>query len=131
MTAEPEQVQVERLVGLLGVVALDSDGDGLRRLAWGEGQRAGPGGTTKVCWIVSCWRPITSGKRSPARSCTSKISSTAVWNSNRARPWPLRKSTTATPHFNCSRRWARGTPSIADVWRIFDRPTKAYGPDRA
>ena len=37
-----------------------------------------------VCWIVSCWKPITSGKRRPGKSCTSKISSTAVWNSSKA-----------------------------------------------
>src|SRR6476620_7389982 len=71
-------------------------------------------GTTNVCWIVSCWNPITSGNRNPGRSCTSKISSTAVKNSRKAVTWPLRKSTTATPHFNCSLRSARGTPSIAD-----------------
>src|SRR5262249_49736923 len=54
-----------------------------------------------------------------------------VWNSSRAATRLLRKSTTATPHFNCSLRPARGTPSIADVLRIFDRPTKAYGPTSA
>src|SRR5215831_3016551 len=43
IAAEPEQVEVERLVGLLLVVALDFDGDGFRRLAGGEGQRAGLG----------------------------------------------------------------------------------------
>ena len=36
-----EQVQVERFVRLLLAVTLDFDGDGLRRLAGGEGQRAG------------------------------------------------------------------------------------------
>ena len=43
VAAEPKQVEVERLVGLLLAVALDLDGDGLRRLAGGEGQRAGLG----------------------------------------------------------------------------------------
>src|SRR5262245_52511045 len=38
-----EQVQVERFVGLLLVVALALNRDGLRRLAGGEGQRAGLG----------------------------------------------------------------------------------------
>ena len=41
IAAVAEQVQVERLVGLLLAVALDFDGDGLRRLAGSEGQRAG------------------------------------------------------------------------------------------
>src|SRR5437867_142154 len=36
-----EQVQVEGLVGLPLAVAVDFDRDGLRRLAGGEGQRAG------------------------------------------------------------------------------------------
>src|SRR5262249_46126556 len=48
VAAELEQVQVERLVGLLLAVALDLDGDGLRRLAGGEGYRAGPGGVVGV-----------------------------------------------------------------------------------
>jgi hypothetical protein len=43
IAAVAEQVQVERLVGLLLAVALDFDGDGLRRLAGGEGQRADRG----------------------------------------------------------------------------------------
>ena len=43
VAAVAEQVPVERLVGLLLAVALDFDGDGLGRLAGGEGQRAGPG----------------------------------------------------------------------------------------
>src|SRR5262249_23531076 len=38
-----EQVEGERLVGLLLAVALDCDGDGLGSLAWGEGLRAGLG----------------------------------------------------------------------------------------
>src|SRR5262245_60823488 len=41
IAAVVEQVQVERLVGLLLAVALHLDGDGLRRLAGGEGQRPG------------------------------------------------------------------------------------------
>jgi hypothetical protein len=41
IAAAAEQVEVERLVGLLLAVALDFDGDCLRRLAGGEGQRAG------------------------------------------------------------------------------------------
>src|SRR5262249_1256258 len=48
VAAEPEQVEVEGLVGLLLAVALDLDGDGLRRLAGGEGQRAGPGDVIAV-----------------------------------------------------------------------------------
>src|SRR5262249_23256908 len=43
IAAVAEQVEVERLVGLLLSVALDFDGDGLGRLAGVEGQRAGPG----------------------------------------------------------------------------------------
>src|SRR5829696_5206306 len=42
---------------------------------WPGGGRGGPGGTTNVLLIVSCWKPSTSGKRLPGRSCTSKISS--------------------------------------------------------
>ena len=43
-----EQVEVECLVILLLAVALDFDGDGLRRLAGGEGQRAGLGDVVVV-----------------------------------------------------------------------------------
>src|SRR5262245_43201100 len=43
VAAEPEQVERERLVGLLLAVALDFDGESLRYLAGGEGQRAGLG----------------------------------------------------------------------------------------
>ena len=43
ITAIAKQVQVERLISLLLAVPLDFDRDGLRRLAGGEGQRAGPG----------------------------------------------------------------------------------------
>src|SRR5438309_1435745 len=42
IAAVAEQVQVERLVGLLLAVALHHDRDGLAGLACGEGQRAGP-----------------------------------------------------------------------------------------
>src|SRR5438445_792260 len=55
---------------------------------------ASEGGRMNVWWNVSFWKPITSGKRRPGRSCTSKISSTAVWNSSRAMTWPVRRSTT-------------------------------------
>jgi hypothetical protein len=41
IAAIAEQIEVERLVGLLPAVPLDLDGDGLRRLAGGKGQRAG------------------------------------------------------------------------------------------
>src|SRR5438034_5709412 len=41
IAAVAEQLQVERLVGLLLAVALDFDDDRLRRLTWGERQRAG------------------------------------------------------------------------------------------
>src|SRR5205809_1971558 len=41
--AVAEQVQVERLVGLLLAVAVDGDGDRLRRLTGVEGQRRGLG----------------------------------------------------------------------------------------
>src|SRR5262245_53007131 len=44
IAAEVEQVQVEPLAGFPLVVALDLDGDGLRRFTGGEGQRAGLGG---------------------------------------------------------------------------------------
>src|SRR5947209_14519009 len=43
IAAVAKQVQIEDLVGLLLAVALDFDGDRLRRLAGGEGQRAVPG----------------------------------------------------------------------------------------
>src|SRR5262245_28188154 len=43
VAAGPEQFDAECLVGLLLAVALDLDGDGLRRLAGDEGQRAGLG----------------------------------------------------------------------------------------
>ena len=43
VAAEAEQIEVKRLVGLLLVIALDFDRDGLRRLAGGESQRAGLG----------------------------------------------------------------------------------------
>jgi len=48
ITAQAKQVEVERLVGLLLAVALDDDRDGLRRLAGGEGQRAGLGDVVAV-----------------------------------------------------------------------------------
>ena len=43
IAAVAEQIQVEVLVGLLLAVAVDLDGDRLRRLAGGEGQCAGLG----------------------------------------------------------------------------------------
>src|SRR5262245_30279864 len=43
IAAVAEQVEVEVLVGLLLAVPLHLDRDRLRRLAWGEGQCAGPG----------------------------------------------------------------------------------------
>src|SRR5688572_504234 len=48
IAAESIQVQVERLVGLLLAIPLDFDRDRLRRLAGGEGQRAGPGDVVVV-----------------------------------------------------------------------------------
>src|SRR5262249_46245537 len=48
IAAVAEQVQVERLVGLLLAVAVDDDGDRLFRLAGGEGQRAGLGDVVVV-----------------------------------------------------------------------------------
>src|SRR5262249_34215290 len=48
VAAESEQVEVERLVALPLAVALDFDGSGLRRLAGGEGQRAGLGDVVVV-----------------------------------------------------------------------------------
>src|SRR5438270_9803184 len=48
IAAVAEQVEVERLVGLLLAVALDFDRDRLRRLAGGEGQRAGLGDVIAV-----------------------------------------------------------------------------------
>src|SRR5580765_2885595 len=53
IAAEPEQIQVERLVGLLLAVAVDHDGDGLRRLAGGKGERAGPGNVVAVAGLGS------------------------------------------------------------------------------
>src|SRR5688572_31720046 len=46
VVAEPEQVEVECLVGLLLSVALDFDSDGLRHLAGREGRRAGSDNVT-------------------------------------------------------------------------------------
>src|SRR5438034_8996711 len=51
IAAVAEQVQVERLVGLLLVVALDFNRDRLRRLAGVEGQRAGPGDVVAVAGL--------------------------------------------------------------------------------
>src|SRR5262249_9986237 len=48
VAAVAEQVEVKRLVGLLLAVTLDFDGDGFRRLAGGEGQRAGLGDVVAV-----------------------------------------------------------------------------------
>src|SRR5262245_54111566 len=48
VAAVAEQVEVEVLVRLLLAVAIDLDRDGLRRLAWREGQRAGPGDVVVV-----------------------------------------------------------------------------------
>src|SRR5262245_5327375 len=48
IAAEAEQVEVERLVGLLLAVAVDFDGDRLRRLAGDEGQGAGLGAVVIV-----------------------------------------------------------------------------------
>src|SRR5262249_16947694 len=46
-----------------------------------------------------------------------------------ARPPPC--TPPPAPPSACPRRSASGTPSIAEVARILDRPTKAYGPTRA
>src|SRR5262249_8014988 len=48
VAAAAEQIHIERLVALLLAVALDFDGDGLGRLAGGEGQRAGTGDVVVV-----------------------------------------------------------------------------------
>src|SRR5262245_42019823 len=48
VAAVAEQVEVERLVALPLAVALDLDRDGLRRLAGGERQLAGPGDVVVV-----------------------------------------------------------------------------------
>src|SRR5262245_12983496 len=48
VAAVAEQVEVERLVGLLLAVTLDFDGDGLPCLTRGEGQRAGMGDVVVV-----------------------------------------------------------------------------------
>src|SRR6185503_10651051 len=48
MAAVADQVQEKHLVGLFLAVGLDLDRDGLRRLARGEGQRAGPGEVSGV-----------------------------------------------------------------------------------
>ncbi len=55
VAAEAEQVEVERLVGLPLVVALDLDGDRLRRLAGGEGKRAGFGDVVAVDCLGGVW----------------------------------------------------------------------------
>jgi hypothetical protein len=65
IAAITEQVQVERLISLLLAVALDFDRDGLRRLAGGEGQRAGLG---NVVAIVRRCGTVTSDD---TRSCCS------------------------------------------------------------
>ena len=48
IAAQPEQVEIERLAGLLLVVRIDFDGDGLRRFAGSEDQGAGIGGVIIV-----------------------------------------------------------------------------------
>src|SRR5436190_332550 len=68
---------------------------------------------TNILWMSSFWNPTTSGNRTPDRSCTSNISSTAERNSSKPRTRPERRSTAATPHFNSPRRSASGTPSPA------------------
>src|SRR5213596_31971 len=65
IAAVAEQVQVERLIGLLPIVALDFDGDGLRRLAGGEGQRAGLGDVIAVARLGG---PVHSAERHRHRS---------------------------------------------------------------
>ena len=67
IAAEPEQVQVERLVGLPLAVTLDLDRDCLRRLAGGEGQRAGP-------FAV----PFAGPPRSFARASASRIPAASI-----------------------------------------------------
>src|SRR5262245_16223041 len=54
VAAEPEQVEVERLLGLLLAVAVDDDRDRLGRLAGGEGQRASLGDVTVVAGLSPC-----------------------------------------------------------------------------
>src|SRR5262249_25689178 len=49
------------------------------------------------------------------------------WGGGTGNDLPAAQVHHATPHFNCSLRSARGTPSVAEGFRIFDRPTKAYG----
>ena len=103
-----------------GVSNKDCEASGRRRLHVG---------TTNVWWIVSFWKPITSGKRAPGSSCTSKISSTAVWNSSRATTRPraqVHHRHAALQLARAARRAAR-RPSPTSA-RIFDRPTNAYGP---
>ena len=48
VAAVAEQIEVERLAGLLLAVALDFDGDGLRCLARGEGQCAGDNSAAEI-----------------------------------------------------------------------------------
>ena len=55
IAAEPEQVEVERLIGLLLAVAFDFDGDRLRRLAGGEDQCAGLGDVVVVARLGGAW----------------------------------------------------------------------------
>ena len=61
---------------------------------------------------VSFWKPTTSGNGIPASSYRSRISSTAVWDSNPSTTRPQRVSTPAMPPVNSVRRWANSTPSI-------------------
>ena len=48
IAAVAEQIQVKRFMGLPLAIALDFDGNRLRRLAGGEGQRAGLGDVVAV-----------------------------------------------------------------------------------
>jgi hypothetical protein len=60
IAAVAEQVEVERLVGLLLAVALDFDRDCLRRLAGGEGQRAGLGDVILTNYFCSSYKSTNS-----------------------------------------------------------------------
>ena len=82
-------------------------------------------GTTNVFWTVSFWKPSTSGKRcrpGPARRRPPRPRSrTRAGRDPAAVAGRRRRRRTSAPRA----RSAIGTPSIADVSRIFDRPTKA------
>src|SRR5262249_43151146 len=101
IAAEPEQVEVERLVGLLLAVALDFDGDGLGGLAGGKRQRAGLGEVVVVTSVGAAnlllttngavpWRRTDhrrrAGPRRPANRCNHRRGALAACRDSASRP---------------------------------------------